>query len=194
MRLLFLLLLALGIALGLGAWSADWALRASADYGTAVIEPWVANPLAGAVDADPYAKARLARLGNLTLGTGEGVVFRARADAADEPLRRECNYVVSGQTPPARAWTLAAYTPEGRLIQPPEGQPGWLVSTGLLRAEDNSASIAVGPVAMPGNWLSTTGEGPFILALTLYDTPASSSGGLGEFDMPGLVRSGCYDG
>lgn len=194
MRFLFLLVVALSLALSLGAWSAHWALERSADYGTESVGPWFANPFAGSVDADPYSKARLAKLGNLTLGTGEGVVFKADRDSAGSPLRRECGYVVAGETPPARVWTLAAYTEEGRLIQPGEGRPGWLVSSGLLRAEDNSMSIAVGSVAMPGNWLSITGSGPFTLALTLYDTPASSSSGLGDLEMPSIVRTGCYDG
>ncbi|MBC8129056.1 MAG: DUF1214 domain-containing protein [Rhizobiaceae bacterium] len=194
MRLLLLLALSLSIALGVGAWSALLALEQSADLGTEQVGPWLANPLAGSVEADPYSKARLARIGNLTLGVGEGVVFRATRDSAGAALRRECSYGLEGQTPPARVWTLAAFSQTGRLIQPGDGRPGWLVSRGLLRGEDNRFEIAVGPSARPGNWLAVTGEGPYVLALTLYDTPASTSSGLGDLEMPALLAKGCAVG
>ena len=63
-----------------------------------------------------------------------------------------------------------------------------------MRAEDNSVGIAISPVAQAGNWLAVTGRGAYVLALTLYDTPASSSSGLGQLDMPSLVRGDCLDG
>ena len=191
MRFLILLALSISIALGLGAWSAGWALGEAADFGAVETGPWRANPLAGSVDADPYSKARLAKIGNLTLGVGEGILFRATRDSAGAPLLRECSYVLSGQTPPARVWTLAAFTPSGRLIPPGDGRPGWLVSRNLMRAEDNGVTVGVGPAAMPGNWLAVTGSGDFVLALTLYDTPASSSSGVGRLDMPRLIRRSC---
>ena len=172
MRFMILLALSLTMALGLGAWSAHRALELSADIGTVEVGPWRANPLGGSPDADPYSRAVLARIGNLTLGGGEGISFRATQDSAGRPLARQCSYVLAGQTPPARVWTLAAYLPDGRLIAPGDGRPGWLVSRSLMRAEDNSAVITVGPVAASGNWLSVTGRGDYILALTLYDTPA----------------------
>lgn len=191
MRFLLLLALSLAMALGLGGWSAVWALRRPADFGTETVGPWLADPAAGSLDADPYSKARLARVGNLTLGLGEGIVFRALSDSAGRPLRLDCTYRLAGQMPPARVWTLAAFTPEGRLIQPGDGRPGWLVSQSLLRADDNAVRIAIGPAAMPGNWLAVAGRGPFILALTLYDTSASSSSGGAELEMPSLATEGC---
>lgn len=194
MRFLILLAASLALALGLGAWSAGWALQQSADLGTAEVGPWRANPLAGSMDADPYSKARLAKIGNLTLGIGEGIVFRATHDSAGNVLRRECTYRLRGHTPPARVWTLAAFTPNGRLIQAGDGRVGWLVSRGLMRAEDNSVEIAVSPVAMPGNWLAVSGSGSYVLALTLYDTPASSSSGVGDLEMPTLAQDTCADG
>ncbi|MCW4113851.1 DUF1214 domain-containing protein [Aurantimonas sp. MSK8Z-1] len=185
------LALALAIALGFGGWSARYALDRSEDVGTESVGPWEANPTAGSVDADPYSKARLARDGNLTLGIGEGIAFRATRDSAGASLLRQCSYRLEGPTPPARVWTLAPFTLEGRLVQARQGQPGWLVSTNLMRREDNGADIAVGPLAAPGNWLSVSGTGAYALSLTLYDTPASSSSGLGELEMPRIVATGC---
>ncbi|WP_102957757.1 DUF1214 domain-containing protein [Mangrovicella endophytica] len=194
MRSLILLFLALALALGLGGWSAQWALDKTSELGTEAVGPWLADPQAGSPDADPYTRAQLAHLGNLTLGSGEGIVFRAVTDQAGAPLRRECSYAVAGQTPPARVWTLAAFTLDGRLIQPGEGRPGWAVSGDLLRHDDNSFNVVTGPLAAAGNWLATTGSGPFVLALTLYDTPASSSSGVADLTMPTIVRNGCANG
>ena len=194
MRFMILLVLSVTIALGLGAWTAHQALELSSDLGTVAVGPWRANPLGGSPDADPYSRAVLARIGNLTLGGGEGIGFRAIEDSAGRPLQRQCSYVLTGDTPPARVWTLAAYMPDGRLLSPGDGRPGWLSSRSLMRAEDNSTSLVVGPEAAAGNWLALTGRGNFILALTLYDSPASTSSGVGSLALPSLTRGTCGNG
>ena len=166
MRFTVLVMIAVGIALYLGGWSAKWAVEQSSEIGTVVVGQWQATPFAGAPDADPYSKARLAMFGNLTLGAGEGIQFRSDTDASGRSLRRECSYEIAGTTPPARIFTLAAYQPEGQLIRPSAGRPGWLTSNNLLREEDNGFRIAVGPAPRPGNWVATSGTGPMTLLLS----------------------------
>ncbi|SJZ65672.1 DUF1214 domain-containing protein [Consotaella salsifontis] len=193
MRFVLLLVIALAIAFGLGGWSAEQALDAKAGGGSVTVGVWMADPDAGSPDADPYAKALLARTGNLTLGIGEGISFHAAHDAAGAPLSRSCAYRLSGSTPLARVWSLAAYDARGRLVSPGAGRPGWLVSSTLMRHEDNSFEVAVSPRARAGNWLSVSGEGRFTLVLTLYDTPASSTTGLGRLQLPDIVRETCIE-
>ncbi len=194
MRFTVLVMLTVAIALYLGGWSARWAVQQSSEIGTVVVGHWQANPLAGAPDADPYSKARLAMVGNLTLGIGEGIQFRSVRDEADRPLRRECSYTVAGTTPPSRVFTLAAYLPDGRLIQPSAGRPGWLTSNNLMRNEDNSFEIAVGSSARAGNWLATSGSGPMTLVMSLYDTPASAASGASNLSLPTIRRESCANG
>ncbi|MCB8838268.1 DUF1214 domain-containing protein [Aurantimonas sp. VKM B-3413] len=194
MRFSILVVLAIAIALGLGGWSAKWAVEQSADVGTVTVGPWVANPFAGAPDADPYSRARLAKIGNLTLGIGEGILFRAETDVRGRPLRRECAYRIAGTTPPARIFSLVPYTPDGRLIEPAVGRPGWLTSNNLMREEDNSFAIAVGPTPRAGNWLATSGQGPLVLALGLYDTPAAAASGVASLVLPDVQLEGCPNG
>ncbi|MFD2237033.1 DUF1214 domain-containing protein [Aureimonas populi] len=191
MRFLFLALFAATLSIGLGGWSAAVMLARFEGAGAVDVGPWQANRLAGSPQADPYSKARLARDGNLTLGLAEGIAFRARADSAGLELRRECTYRVAGGLPPARVWTLSAFTPDGATIVPAEGRPPWLVSSDLMRDDANGAEILVSGLAQPGNWLALEGGGPFVLALTIYDTPASTSGGASELAMPGIERLGC---
>ncbi len=193
MRFILFLLLSLSIALGLGAASARWALEQSAEIGTVRVGAWHADPLIGSVEADPYAKARLARTGNLTLGIGEGIVFRAETDSDGLRLRRTCRYRLEGALPVAQVWSLVPYAADGRLLQPGEGRPGWLLSDSLLRDESNGFTIQLGPRAAPGNWLALGGTGDFLLALTLYDTPASASSGLSDLTLPRIVRTDCLD-
>ena len=191
MRFLFLTMLATALALSGGAWSAKVALERFEGSGILVAGPWHADRLAGSVDADPYSKARLAKGGNLTLGLGEGIAFRARTDSAGAELRRQCNYRVRGTPPPARAWTLAPFDIDGRLVAVADTKPGWLKSVNLLRSETNDVDLFVGPQAHAGNWLSTAGQGPLVLALTLYDTPASTDSGAARLTMPTVDLLGC---
>ncbi|MBO0904908.1 DUF1214 domain-containing protein [Jiella sonneratiae] len=194
MRFTLLVMVAVAIALYLGGWSAKWAVDHSSEIGTVTVGPWQATPFAGAPDADPYSKARLATVGNLTLGTGEGIQFRSASDDTGRALRRECSYRIGGSTPPARVFTLAAYLPDGELIRPADGRPGWLTSNNLMRNEDNSFALAVGPEARAGNWLATAGRGEMILVLALYDTPASAASGASSLSLPTIRRESCANG
>ncbi|KAB0679960.1 DUF1214 domain-containing protein [Aureimonas leprariae] len=191
MRSLILLLAAVAIALGLGGWSARRALGSGAGSSSIAIGVWRADPLAGSADASPYEKARLSQIGDLTLGIGEGIQFKTFTDGSGAPLRRECSYELSGGLPLARVWTLAAFTPDGRLVQPGDGRPGWLVSRNLLRREDNVVVVAASAEARPGNWLALSGTGSFALVLTLYDTPASTSSGVGGVELLKVERKAC---
>ncbi|MET0258348.1 MAG: DUF1214 domain-containing protein [Methylobacterium sp.] len=191
MRFLVLTLLVIAIALGLGSWSAAYVLDRFESADTLVVGAWHADRTAGAPDADPYSKARLARSGNLGLGLGEGVAFQARTDSQGRELRRECTYRLEGAYPPARVATLAAYDFGGGLIAPGEGRPDRLVSLDWMREDDNSAVLRVSSQAQPGNWLATAGDGGFVLALTFYDSPISTDSGAAPIAMPLIVRTGC---
>ena len=57
-------------------------------FGALTIGAWTAWPKTGSVDIDPYARAIIARSGELPIGTGDGVAFYARTDDAGQPLRR----------------------------------------------------------------------------------------------------------
>ena len=191
MRFLLSILVACAIALGLGGWSAQWAVEHGTNFDAVRVGPWSASPFSGTPEADPYAKARRAKLAQLTLGGGEGIVFQAETDALGNRLRRECEYRLSGRTPVSRVFTLSAHTDEGQLILPESGRPGWLTSNSILRSETNSFEIAVGPEARAGNWLAPLGQGPYILTLALYDTPASAITGAAGLELPTILPDGC---
>ena len=191
-RTVFLTLVTLAIAIGGGAASVWYTLRAQEGIGAVTIGNWTAYPSMGALDADPYSKARAAREGILALGRAEGLAFFSNRDSSGNTLSRKCSYVIEGATPPARFWTLYAADRSLAMLAGVGRRRPAANSVGLLRNPDNSFAITVDPSATPGNWLGVAGDGPLVFVLTFYDTPVSSSAGIAEIDLPQVLRTGCH--
>lgn len=179
----------LGLGLGLG--SAWWVLERDYPFGERRAQAWTAWPTIGAPDVDPYARAIIARTGDVPLALGEGIAFHADADELGRALRGECTYAVTGSTPAARLWTLTVYDGRGRLVDAPQALYG-ITSAQALRGEDGSVTVTLSPTAQPGNWLQTPENGRITVVLRLYDTPiAGAIGWLEDGAMPRVVRLGC---
>lgn len=191
LRTVLLTLATLAIAIGGGAGSVWYALNAREGVGAVTVGSWTAYPDMGAPDADPYSKARQARLGLLPLGRAEGLAFIATRDAGGARLSRQCSYVIQGSTPPARFWTLYAADPSLRMIATKGNRKPALQSLSILRNADNAFAIAVAPEAAPGNWLRVSGSGPMALVLTLYDTPVAGVIGVEDVALPQVERTAC---
>jgi hypothetical protein len=179
----------LAAAIGLGA---TWfALSRGVAFGALTIGAWTAWPKTGSVDIDPYARAVIARSGQLPTGLGDGVAFFARADDQGRRLDGRCNFAVSGMTPPARYWTVTLYDPEGRLVANATDRHGF-TSEEVLRDSDGRFTINVAPLAEPGNWLPTGGVEQFVLVWRLYDTPIGvAMRSSREGPMPTITRKDC---
>ncbi len=183
----FTLLLAAVIGLG-----ATWlTVTRGIAFGSLTIGGWTAWPKSGSVDIDPYARATIARTGELPIGTGDGVAFYAHTDDAGNPFDGRCTFVISGMSPAARYWTVTLYDPEGRLVANTIGRHGF-TSAEIVRETDGRFAISIGPRARPGNWLPSGGIEKFVLVWRLYDTPISvASRTTKEGPMPSIVRKGC---
>jgi len=190
LRNLFLIALTLTLAIGAGAASAWYALRTPDGIGAIRVGAWTAYPNAGTPDADPYSKARVARDGLLALGQAEGLAFLALSDSAGDALQRHCDYKVEGSTPAARFWTLYVTDVSSSPLTFDGSRPA-VQSQEILRAPDNTFSVAVGPHPAPGNWIRLQGSGAMALVLTLYDTPVASSSGVADLAMPQVLKTGC---
>jgi hypothetical protein len=172
--------------------SSTWAAIATgAGFGALRAGPWEAFPRTGALDADPYTRAALARTGAVPLGLGEGVAFTARRDSANAPLSSACTYQVSGRFPAARAWTLTAQDRAGHVMDNPAGRYG-MTSAEVVRGGDGRLTVTVAREASPGNWLPLGDAGPFELVLRLYDTPVGgATAAVDPATVPSIVRVGC---
>ena len=183
----FTLVLAAAIGLG-GTW---FALTRGVAFGALSIGPWTAWPKSGSVDIDPYARATIARTGELPIGAGDGVAFYAHTDNTGNVLDGRCTFVASGMTPAARYWTLTLYDPQGRLVANAIDRHGF-TSAEILRETGGRFAITIGPRARPGNWLPSGGIEQFVLVWRLYDTPIGvASLTTKEGPMPSIARKSC---
>ncbi|RFB79569.1 DUF1214 domain-containing protein [Methylovirgula sp. 4M-Z18] len=163
------------------------------DYGFSALKsgPWTAWPKVGTDDVDPYATAALARSGELTLGSAEGLSFLARTDSHGALLSGHCTYHVVGALPAARYWTLTALTPSGQLVDNAAHRLNF-TSQEILRQVNAPIEIAVAPAVQPGNWLPVQRNADFVLMLRLYDTAMSATTAAGpEIALPQIERQEC---
>jgi hypothetical protein len=163
------LLLSFVVAAGIGLGSTWYALTQNISFGALELGVWKGYPRNGTVSIDPYARAVIARNGELPVGSGDGVTFTAAADDDRRPLDGRCDVVVRGTTPPARYFTLTLYTPSGQLVANSLDRRGFS-SQELVRDASGEFEITVSPRARPGNWLPTGGIDSYILMLRFYDT------------------------
>jgi len=191
MRLLFGAIFALAVAALVGLGTTWIALTKGTAYGGVTIGAWTAWPKNGTAGIDPYARAIVARTGELPVGSGDGVAFHAQTDDAGELLDGRCTVVLGGITPQARFWTLTLYDLKGRLVANSVSRQGF-TSQEIIRKADGTFEILVGPRARPGNWLPTGGIERYQLVLRLYDTPIGMATRTGrEAPMPTIQKAGC---
>ena len=191
MRLLLGSLFAFVVAAVVGLGATYFALTRGAAFGPLTIGAWTAWPKTGTADADPYAKASIARIGRLPTALGDGVAFTASADDNGRPLDGRCNVVLAGVTPAARFWTLTLYTPDGELVANSVNRFDF-TSQEIVRNADGSFEIVVAPRANPGNWLPTGGIERYILVLRFYDTAVGVATKAGrEAPMPSVTAKAC---
>ncbi|KWV50109.1 MULTISPECIES: DUF1214 domain-containing protein [Rhizobium] len=179
------------IAFGGGIMISLYALDATAGFGAIKLGAWEAFPELQTESADPYAKSHRARAGRLLYGNAEGLMFTAKVDDAGDRLNAGCSYRITGQTPPARIWTLFTADNSGNPASLRPGLPGALNSWTVLRQPDSSFTIDISAHARPGNWLALPAAGTFQLVLTLFDTPTAGSSGVIDLAMPKLQKTGC---
>lgn len=179
------------LGLGVGGSVSWYSIQNNQGFGAINIGIWTAWPLAGSIDADPYTKAKVAAEGEVPLGAAEGIAFHARTDSQSRPLLRECQYYLSGQTPPARFWTMAAHADDGSFLSDDAIENQILLSNTLFRNADGRFALEVGPRMANGNWLQVNGRGPYQLVLRLYDSPITSTRGIVDPEMPSLERRDC---
>ncbi len=191
MRLLFGSLFAFAIAALIGLGTTWLALTRGVAYGGVTLGAWTAWPKTGTPGIDPYARAMVARTGELPVGSGDGVAFYARADDEGSVLDGRCDVILRGITPQARYWTLTLYDPEGRLVANSLQRQGF-TSQEIIRKSDGTFDVTVGPRARPGNWLPTGGVERYLLVLRLYDTPVGVATRTGrDTPMPAVSKRAC---
>jgi hypothetical protein len=189
-RLLIGLLLSFVVAGAIGLGSTWFALSSNMSFGALSLGAWKANPRSGTSGIDPYARAVIARNGELPVGTGDGIRFTASVDDSGRPLDGRCDLVIRGTTPAARYFTLTLYTPAGSLVANSLSRFGF-TSQELVRDRSGDFEVVVSPRARPGNWLPTGGVERYVLVMRFYDTSLGIATRAGrEAPMPTLTSTG----
>jgi len=184
-----LMAVALGASLGLAA--TYFSVAEGLGFGAVRAGPWIAWPKSGSNEADPYARAAVARTGEVPLGLAEGITFIATTDSRGAALSGRCAYLVGGEIPPARYWTLSVHSPNGLLLDNAAKRYS-LTSAEIYRQMGEPFQIAVSRSAHAGNWLPISGDEKISLVLRLYDTSVSAAtAALDKAAMPSIVRERC---
>lgn len=161
--------------------------------GFAAIEagPWTGWPRSEASELDPYSRAILTYSGKISLSESEAMSFVAHGDSSGATFDSDCDYVVKGEIPPARFWTLTLLSPAGALIANAADRQGF-TSSELLRSDDGHFEITLSRHARPGNWLPLGRTSKFILVLRFYDSDLGApAAALDAAHMPAIVRGHC---
>jgi hypothetical protein len=189
-RLLIGLLLSFIIAGAIGLGTTWFALSSNMSFARLTLGAWKADPRRGTSGVNPYARAAIARNGELPIGVGDGITFRADGDDAGHALDGRCDVILRGTTPSARYFTLTLYTPSGSLVANSLSRFGF-TSQELVRDRKGDFAVTVSPRARPGNWLPTGGVERYILVMRFYDTSLGIATRAGrEAPMPAITLSG----
>jgi hypothetical protein len=181
--------MAIAAAVGLGA--TLLALSNGTSFGALNIGAWVAFLKTGTADIDPYARAAIARTGELPTGLGDGVAFYAKTDDAGQALDGRCDVIIAGTTPQARFWTITLYDTNGQLVGNAVNRQNF-TSQEIIRKLNGDFEIQAAPRARAGNWLPTAGVARYVLLLRLYDTPIGVTTRAGrEVVMPSITTRSC---
>lgn len=135
---------------------------------TKTFGPWTAWMTAGRRDADPYTRAHFMRRGMLPVSSALAITFEAVADSNGQRLHSSCEYLLEGEEPPARFWSLSVFDENGYLIPNPAERYSYNSAT-MLRTPGRRFSLALARSARPGNWLPTGGAGRISLMFTVEE-------------------------
>lgn len=151
---------------------------------------WTAWPAAGRADADPYTRAHFIRRGMLPVSAALALTMEAVLDNDGQRLHSSCEYLIEGEEPYARFWSISVFDEQGRLIPNAADRYSYNSAT-LLRAPGGRFSIALSRSARPGNWLPTGGAGRISLVLTVEEQRDGAPQGTQSWLPPSIRRVSC---
>lgn len=171
-----------------GTLSVDYILNSFPYFGHFTIEEWSAYPYVGTANTDPYTRARAAKRGDIAMGRTEGLVFQIWKDNYGRPLRPYCHYLLKGDIPDARLFTLYTADKSLKPYTSSKDIPFELYTNNITYESDGSLRIHISQTPQTGNWLATVSQKEFGLILTLYDTPIISATPLQKLTMPSVEQ------
>lgn len=180
----------IGLLIGVGsAWAISNGALGSAKL---AVGSWQSDPLVGAKAANPWLRARIARVGLLALSKEETLYFDRYVDSNAAALDARCTYIIKGGQLPARWWSITAYDNQQFLPRNTDGAS----SIDATRALAGGATGWTGIISpdMPSDgalWLSSKAAGKFSLTLRLYKPTSTDPSELAKIQFPEIEKSNC---
>ena len=173
MRLLFGTLFGLALAAVVGLGLTYYTLTRGAAFGGLTIESWTAWPKSGTTDADPYARASIARSGRLPTAWAMASPSSLTSDDDGKSLDGRCDGRRLWHHAGGTVLDLTLYNLDGGLVANSTNRYGF-TSQEVVRHADGSFEIVVAPRANPA-----IGCRPAVSSATnwysAYTTPRSAS-------------------
>jgi hypothetical protein len=186
----FLCFALLSLVLGLG--SAYYSI----EHGFALVAPhtgpWKTWINAGSLAADPYTRARIARIGDLPITSASGLTFVATTDSDGAGLSSDCDYEIVARPLSAVWWSIALFNSDGDLIPNRAGRHAFN-SQNLTVLPDGTQRIILSPQARPGHWLPSGKNKDLRLVLRMI-RPLSleqQRQGLAFQSLPAIQKGSC---
>lgn len=171
------LTLVLAVLAGLGSalWLTGWTpLDPPGLFRSIEIDHWTSDPAIGSPAADPYTRAYVARRGLLGLRREEATYYLRTVDDNGDALREDCAYVIAGEVPDARWWSVTLYADDYFLARNDDdahsidASRASIGDDGLWRATIQREDPADG-----SRWVSSRNAGRFDLIYRLYNADAA---------------------
>lgn len=184
------LILFVAIAGGLGYGSAWTMMEHDSRVSTRSIGPWLEWAMLGRTDADPYARAHVARRGLLPISSAYETRYRADTDSGGAGLSSACEYSIVVDLAQNSFWSIAAYSSKGMLV-PNAAERYAFNSWTAMREPDGKAVVTLARDARPGNWLPIGGGSQINVILTVASAVEGSSTPAQAKGLPEIRRQGC---
>ncbi len=160
--------------------------------GKVMVGRWSTDPSVGAKAANPWLRARIARIGLLGLTKEETLYFDRTTDEAGNPLREACIYKLAGGPIPVRWWSMTIYGAD-QFLPRNSDVAGSIDATRSLsdsRTAWSGTLSAVRPNDQP-LWLSSKAAGTFSLTLRLYNPSTVDPAQLAKMTFPTIELVRC---
>ncbi len=177
-------------AVALGAGSSWYAINSGLWFNTATYGAWTLWTQDGALNTEPYSRARYAGIGMLVHGSDRIVRYEARVDDDWRRLHSSCTYRVDVPSLRAAWWSIAVFDSSGRKIANEASRYGFNRRT-AARSPDGMTTIVVARDASAGNWLPSGSAGRLVLILELIEPDIEPSTGRPISQPPPVRRLSC---
>jgi hypothetical protein len=183
----------LGLAIGTGS---ALALSGGAlSAGNIMVGRWSSDPNVGARAANPWLRARIARVGLLGLTKSETMYFDRTTDEAGNPLRDTCVYRLSGVAMPTRWWSMTIYGSDEFLPRNEDGASSIDATRALVAGQTTwEGTLSHYQYVLDKPWLSSKGAGTFSVTLRLYNPSTTDPRELRQMSFPKIELKSCENG